>query len=418
MSDSASLNSFVGSFYQLPDRILLVPRKLEVPGHSPRNMNLHTSSTRVFQNKSSIDSQGVVDALKTLQEKIRKLELERKQAEKSCQKFSQDVQKGRHALFEEQASLQSQKCPIFSSTQTQQEKLEKLESDYLQLCTTQSLAEMKIASLEQKLLKEEHNHKLIQEKTDKLQREFDLNVKLSNSAAEEMNPKRQTKRTVKKKLRPKQSASPRRSRCKHVPFVTGTSTSPSHSVHANLQSILHMMKHHQPQLCEGVRELQRAGSGAKKSLQKSFSPDSRLKPPAESLGSLSDLLLALQDELGQMSFDQQELMQQIDAAEQWEHRLDLQRKLESLVARMEEKGAQITKVRKHQQAVKKLTTATRPCPAEHTDEAAAIRPPCPTPVRVKLQGKKVGAAQKSLQLLKETQKFRNCLKEQDFCWET
>ncbi|XP_034025125.1 centrosomal protein cep57l1-like isoform X2 [Thalassophryne amazonica] len=353
MSDSASLNSFVGSFYQLPDRILLVPRKLEVPGHSPRNMNLHTSSTRVFQNKSSIDSQGVVDALKTLQEKIRKLELERKQAEKSCQKFSQDVQKGRHALFEEQ-----------------------------------------------------------------LQREFDLNVKLSNSAAEEMNPKRQTKRTVKKKLRPKQSASPRRSRCKHVPFVTGTSTSPSHSVHANLQSILHMMKHHQPQLCEGVRELQRAGSGAKKSLQKSFSPDSRLKPPAESLGSLSDLLLALQDELGQMSFDQQELMQQIDAAEQWEHRLDLQRKLESLVARMEEKGAQITKVRKHQQAVKKLTTATRPCPAEHTDEAAAIRPPCPTPVRVKLQGKKVGAAQKSLQLLKETQKFRNCLKEQDFCWET
>lgn len=70
-----------------------------------------------------------------------------------------------------------------------------------------------------------------------------------------------------------------------------------------------MMKHHQPQLCERVSALQRSGCGAKKSLQKAFSPTSATLRKTErepeqaeqSLGSLSDLLLALQDELGQMS---------------------------------------------------------------------------------------------------------------------
>lgn len=80
------------------------------------------------------------------------------------------------------------------------------------------------------------------------------------------------------------------------------STSPSHSVHANVQSILHMMKHHQPQLCERVSALHRSGCGARKSLEKDFPPSSAsFRKPDQSLGSLSDLLLALQDELGQMS---------------------------------------------------------------------------------------------------------------------
>lgn len=87
------------------------------------------------------------------------------------------------------------------------------------------------------------------------------------------------------------------------------STSPSHSVHANMQSILHMMKHHQPQLCERVTALQRSGHGIRKNLQKAFPSssshphehDGELDQKLQPLGSLSDLLLALQDELGQMS---------------------------------------------------------------------------------------------------------------------
>lgn len=49
--------------------------------------------------------------------------------------------------------------------------------------------------------------------------------------------------------------------------------------------------------------------------------------------------------------EHQELVGQIDATQHREQRQDLQRELERLVARMEEKGAQITKLRKHQRTV-------------------------------------------------------------------
>lgn len=52
-------------------------------------------------------------------------------------------------------------------------------------------------------------------------------------------------------------------------------------------------------------------------------------------------------------------MGQIEATEHGEQRQDLQRELERLVARMEEKGAQITKLRKHQQTVCKQSGRTR-----------------------------------------------------------
>lgn len=49
--------------------------------------------------------------------------------------------------------------------------------------------------------------------------------------------------------------------------------------------------------------------------------------------------------------EHQELVEHIDATEEREQRQDLQKELERLVARMEEKGAQITKLRRHQQTV-------------------------------------------------------------------
>lgn len=185
-----------------------------------------------------------------------------------------------------------------------------------------------------------------------------------------------------------------------------------------------MMKHHQPQLCERVSALQRSGCAAKKSLQKDFSPSSTTcdKPDRdpqrvhESLDSLSDLLLALQDELGQMSFEHQELVHQIDAMQHGEQMQDLQRELERLVARMEEKGAQITKLRKHQQTVHKLTHPGAEDPT--TTKPSSIRPPVPSPVKAQKKGKKSRPTNNNLQLLRETQKFRNKLKQDDLCWET
>ncbi|XP_070782104.1 centrosomal protein CEP57L1 [Enoplosus armatus] len=480
--DSPSKNSYIGSYYQPPDRIL--PRQLELSAHSPIGMDPQVTGPQVSQTKPSIDSKAVVDALKTLQEKIRRLELERKQAERSYRQFSSDAQshqqvkasytvpsqpavslpetdssvrkeldsklqsaearckvlekqldymrkmvenakKERNALMENQASLQNEQ-PSSSNTQSQREKLEKLESECLKLSRTQTLAETKLSILEQKLLKEEHERKLVQEKADELRKELDINLRLSVPTSEEMKPKKKTKKTIKKTSRQSELASPSGPRHKKMPFVAGTSTSPSHSVHANIQSILHMMKHHQPQLCERVSSLHRSGCGAKKSLQKDFSPssttshkpDSEPKQADQSLGSLSDLLLALQDELGQMSFEHQELVGQIDTTQHREQRQDLQRELERLVIRMEEKAAQITKLRKHQQTVHKLTQS-QPCTEEHiAKKLSGIEPPVPSPVKAKQKAKKGGTTHNNLQLLRETQKFRNSLKQDDLSWET
>ncbi|KAM6992408.1 centrosomal protein CEP57L1 [Tautogolabrus adspersus] len=474
--DSPSKNSYIGSYYQPPDSILPKPRQVELTSHS-------SISPRMSQAKHNVDSKAVVEALKTLQEKIRWLEQERIQAEKSYREFSLDAQKHqqattshtvlsqsaasqpdtdssgrkeidsklqsaearckvlekqldymrkmvgnakreRNVLMQNQATLQNQQ-PSSSNSQSQQEKLAELESECLKLSRTQTLAEMKLSTLEQKLLKEEHERKLVQVKADELQKELKTNLRLSLQTSEEINPKK-TKRTIKKTPGQNELMSPSHPRHTKMPFVAGTSTSPSHSVHANVQSILHMMKHHQPQLCEHVSSLHRSGVGVKKSLQKHFDPsdntshkpDRKPQQADQPLGSLSDLLLALQDELGQMSFEHQELVGQIDAATDQKQRQDLQGELERLAARMEEKGAQITKLRKHQQTIKKLTQS-QSCTGEHTaKKLSGMKPPTPFPVKAKQKGKKGGTAHNNLQLLRETQKFRNSLKQDDLYWET
>ncbi|XP_029966103.1 centrosomal protein CEP57L1 isoform X2 [Salarias fasciatus] len=469
--DSPSKNSCIGSYYQPPDKILSVARHLEFPTHPAVTSDPHMSSP-----SPSIDSKAVVAALKTLQEKIKKLEVERKQAEKNYRQFCLDAQKHqqvtepaettttaaasrnetdsstrkkldskmrsaearcqvlekqlvymrrmvenakkeRNSLKQDQASLQQQTSS--SCSQTQREKLEKLESECLKLKKTQTVAEMKLAILEQKLLKEEHERKLVQEKAEELQREFDVSLRLSAQTTEETKPKRTKKTKKTSKHDEPVTGSPKQVR---FPFVAGTSTSPSHSVHANVQSILHMMKHHQPQLCERVSSLHR--SGAKKSLQKNFPSSASAarrpeSPPADQpLGSLSDLLLALQDELGQMSFEHQELVRQIDATERRDKRRDLEGELERLVTRMEEKGAQITKLRKHQQQIHKLTQSQRGAEEHYAKKPGGVKPPAPSPVTAKHRPKNGTTLQANRQLLRETQKLQSSLKQDDLCWET
>ncbi|CAG5927988.1 unnamed protein product [Menidia menidia] len=449
--DSPSKNSYIGSYYQPPDRIPSVSRQLKLPAHSSVSID-HTASP-LSQTTRNIDSKAVVDALKTLQEKIRRLELERTETEKSYIQYSHDSQKRqqvtasfsqtaanlpgpessvrkeldlklqsaearckvlekqldymrkmvenakkeRNVLMENQASLQGQQTSS-SSNRTQQEKLEKLESECQKLNRTQTAAEV-------------------------LQREIDVNLRLSMPATEETKPKKKTRNKTGKAFKKTELASGSPTH-KKMPFVAGTSISPSHSVHANLQSILHMMKHHQPKLCEQVSALHRSGCGARKSLQRDFSTSAAvsLKPDSlsvrTSLGSLSDILLALQDELGQMSFEHQELEQQIDAAQYGGHREDLKRDLERLVIRMEEKSAQISKLRKHQDAVHRLKQSQ-----SHDEDHTArplnwIRPPAPSPVKTKQKAKKGMMSQKNLQLLKESQKFRKSLQQNDLFWET
>ncbi|XP_033846465.1 centrosomal protein CEP57L1 [Periophthalmus magnuspinnatus] len=459
--DSPSRNSYIGSYYQPPDRMMYLPRRLDFPFHSVEDPP--TTSHHVSQSKSNIDSKAVVDALKTLQEKIRRTEVETsRHAEKSQQvsheaqnqqssilttlPITHNQQKQEHdgiircrilqkhlektkrsiervkreheTLLENRSTLQKEQ--FNTNIQLQKEKLERLESEYEKLSRTQTLAEMKLTMLEEKLKKEEHERKLVQEKAEELQREFDNTLRMS---PEETKIKKKNK--IKMTLKQSEQKSPICALTQKMPFVAGTSTSPSHSVHANVQSVLHLMKHHQPQLHERVSLLHRSVGAARKSLRKKASSsvlqrhNSESSESEQSLSSLSDLLLALQDELGQMSFEHLELMQQIDGTHDHKNRQDLKNELERLVTKMEEKGAQITKLRKHQQMIHKMAESQKHTSCcEEPLKTTMIHPLAPVPVKLKKRPQKQPSTPSNLQLLRETQQFRNSLKQSDLLWET
>ncbi|XP_029592919.1 centrosomal protein CEP57L1 isoform X2 [Salmo trutta] len=479
--DSPSKNSYIGSYYRPPDRLSPPSYVREAPAPLTKTaMNMQNITPQVYRSTPDAGSKAVIAALKTLQEKIHRLELERKQAEKNVKQFSQaahgyecsiapcnttetggsrkkervtplqsaearcqllekqldymrkmveNAEKDKNTLTEKQLSLQKQRLQNCSDAHTPLEKLEKLERDCLKLSKTQSVAERKIELLEKKLLEEEHERKLVQEKADELQRELETNLCLCPAVPDEVKSKKKSKNVSRKTSLVRQEApAPPCFPKNKLPFVAGTSTSPSHSVHANMQSVLHMMKHHQPHLCERVRSLRRSGSaGARRALHRA--PSTSTSPPGlagPALGSLSELLLALQDELGQMSFEHQELVCQIDATRCRDTREDLERELELLVKRMEEKGSQITKLRKHQQTVDKLKQNPQKPRRRATSEdgrakgGGGVRPLPPSPVKTTSRGgKRAGVSQEeNLQLLRETQRLCTSLKKDDITWET
>ncbi|NXY13800.1 CEP57 protein, partial [Atrichornis clamosus] len=88
-----------------------------------------------------------------------------------------------------------------------------------------------------------------------------------------------------------------------VPFVAGKSTSPSHSVAANVQHVLHLMKQHTKALCNR-RVVNDTPLAKPISTVHPASKTRRPSVPVESSSSqeeLSEVLLTLQDEFGQMS---------------------------------------------------------------------------------------------------------------------
>ncbi|XP_007255729.3 centrosomal protein CEP57L1 isoform X1 [Astyanax mexicanus] len=488
--DSPSKHSYVGSFYNPPEKMshqlcaTTVPVR---PDKVVKAVNLKKINAKTFQSDPEAGSRAVLAALKTLQEKMRRLELERKHAQRNVEQFSQaarqyasctaqtELQLGakekdssqrkelvsqlnsaeaRCSLLEKQLdymrrmveSAEREKIATVNKEERghqnersqpdlrfrdQLKKLERLENECLKLSNTQSEAERKIELLERKLLEEEHERKLVQEKAEELQRELAANL-VSLSAVETKSKKKKCKEKAlssKKSVRTEVSVPQCLPKAKRLPFVAGTSTSPSHSVNANVQSVLHLMKTRQPRLCEKVRGLQSRTEPPynRKSLHQA--PPSSDGAPA--LGSLSELLLALQDELGQMSFEHQELVRQIDETDQHKLRDDLERELDCLVGRMEEKAGQISKLRKHQQTVLKLSQSSpkqkqRPRRAASADGrnlaggGSGVRALPSSPVKASSsktqRHRKV--SQERLQLLKDTQKLRSSLREQDINWET
>ncbi|NXI74358.1 CE57L protein, partial [Anseranas semipalmata] len=443
--DSESKDGFIGSFLQPRDKMIPAPfayteskNLAAVGGDGPSIPN----------------NQAVVAALRTLQEKIHRLELERSQAEDNLCSLSIAAAQYKKALehdsykkdtahqelmqqrkdisvqlnaaqsrcsllekqldymrkmvssaelenkmfLEQQTQLQNEKDQNQVELHAKLEKLEVLEKECLKLTATQRIAEDKIKHLEEKLCKEEHQHKLIQDKAAQLQTGFEINRILMSSVSSENEPKKKNrKKTKNKKKNPamkKTHLSQFYVKAGVLPFVAGKSVSSSHSVSANVQR--------------------------QAALSKSVSSCSTSSTVTRSL---SDLLLAIQDELSQMSFEHQELLKQIQETQDSKVREDLEQKLSCLAKQMDVKGEQISKLKKHQTSVQKLKRKTQKLKQEaahvklkygNQKEAKEIT------VTVREGMSKSCAGQKSrssLQLLKNVQKLQSTLKKDDIMWE-
>ncbi|CAC5414277.1 CEP57 [Mytilus coruscus] len=436
----------------------------------------------------------VISALKNLQDKIRKLELERGAAEDNLKSLAIETNKYRDILQRDRDIEEPRQSTVskntqelesqLSSAETRSQLLEKqldymrkmvqnaesdrqdamvtnalmktkdryglsstelkdhdhkisdLEREHLKLTATQTLSENKIRELEEKLQEEKHHRKLLEEKAVELETMAATNRILMEADLDEPSSKSKPKRPAKKKKKVVAKSGKRhcsdptkhyRLNLAEIPFVAGTSLTPSHSVGGNVQRVLALMKSHNMALCSELSD-NRSSSPSSGSSNGSLNND------------LADLLLQLQDEFGQMSFEHQEISNEINEATDHKVREDLERELEALVCRMEAKSQQISKVRKHQQKLeeKKKKMKKRPNSAKQIDSKETTphtKSSCSNyssgngevevTTTIRTKGSNVGKVQVrphsghkvSLNVLKDMKKLQTTLRKDDLKWE-
>ncbi|XP_025861568.2 centrosomal protein CEP57L1 isoform X1 [Vulpes vulpes] len=408
--DSELMHSIVGSYLKPPERVIF-------PSFTQNNESSQTPHYANFEGTSpkmlhSPNSQALMLALKTLQEKIHRLELERTQAEDNLNILSREaaeykkaleketnernlahqelikqkkditiqlssaqsrctllekqleytkrmvlnVEREKNMILEQQAQLQREKEQDHMKLQAKLEKLDVLEKECFKLTTTQKTAEDKIKHLEEKLKEEEHQRKLFQDKASELQTGLEINRILMSSVA---NPKssREKKKSL-KKTRCLKEGPPQQiySKSGSLPIVAKKSSSASHSVNTSMQSLLQVTQHYGPHTHQKLTEPRCLYKPTRTTSQAKAEPsDSK---HSISIGdNLSELLMAMQDELDQMNMKHEELLNLLNQMKETEsHSVceDLECELEHLVKKMEVKGEQISKLIKHQENVRKL----------------------------------------------------------------
>lgn len=324
--------------------------------------------------------------------------------------------------------------PQFS---VQAEKINELEREHLKLTATQALAENKIRELESKLQEEQHHRKMIENKAAELE-SVAQSSRILMQAGNIDEPVPKAKKTKKKKKvvpskKPRTQPPPDygkhyRLNLAEIPFVAGKSSTPSHSVGANVQRVLSLMKSHNLALCTALNHVngQRSPSSSSGSSSGSVNND------------LADILLQLQDEFGRMSFEHQELSRQINEVKDPRLRDDLERELDSLVTRMEAKSQQISKLRRNQVKLvdkkkKKVTNKNKINSPESTPRSKSAsgstssyntngEVEVTTTIKTKGNTGKVhirptSAREVSLNVLKDMKKLQTTLRKDDVCWE-
>ncbi|XP_036758819.2 centrosomal protein CEP57L1 isoform X3 [Manis pentadactyla] len=402
--DSELMHSIVGSYLKPPERVF-VPSFTESDesAQTHRPVNLEVTSPKMLH---SPNSQALILALKALQEKIHRLELERTQAEDNLTVLSREAAQYKKALdsetnernlaqqklmkqkkdisaqlssaqsrcallekqlacakrmvlnaerekrmiLEQQAQRQREKEKDRLKLQAKLEKLNVLEKECFKLTTTQKTAEDKIKHLEGKLQEEEHHRKLFRDRAAELQTGLEINRILMSSVS---NPKRSKDKKASKKSKCLNKGPPQQiqSRFGSLPLVTEKSARAIHSMNVSVQTMQHC----------GPRGLQGPAQAAEPRCPRRptrAASQGAAVPDAEKSISmcdcLSELLIAMQDELDQMGLEHQELLNQMEETESGSVCEDIECELQHLVKKMEIKGEQISKLMRHQDNVRRL----------------------------------------------------------------
>ncbi|XP_027591427.1 centrosomal protein of 57 kDa isoform X2 [Pipra filicauda] len=427
---------------------------IEYPNYKPFiNSDLQRSPWKPVIPYPESHSRAIFSALKNLQEKIHRLELERFQAEENVKHLSRETADYKKVLSEQMEHKEHDKTEVSKKNQELASQLAAAESrcsllekqlDYMRKMIQHAENEKshllekqkKMKELEQKLWEEEHARKLVQEKAAELQTGLETNRLLIQAASPLLSPKakqprKKAKQTEKKcPIGSRSTVQPHYRLCLgDVPFVAGKSTSPSHSVAANVQHVLHLMKQHTKALCN--RHVVNDTPLAKPiSTACPASKSRRPSLPMESSSSqeeLSEVLLTLQDEFGQMSFDHQQLSKLIQEAPTTAVKEDLERELEALVGKMEAKADQISKVQRHRLQLERLK---RECKSKKTSAKPMKDSRFPVSevkvtTTVTTKGKNAGPikvkpgekSRKNLQLLRDMQTIQTSLQKDDISWD-
>ncbi|KAF4008832.1 hypothetical protein G4228_000699 [Cervus hanglu yarkandensis] len=395
------------------------------------------------------NSRAIFSALKNLQDKIRRLELERIQAEESVKTLSKETIEYKKVLDEQIQERENSKNEeskhnqeLTSQLLAAENKCNLLEKQLEYMRNMIKHAEMertsvlekqkKMQELEAKLRQEEQERKRMQAKAAQLQTGLEVNRLIYQDKATSCVPS--TKRIKKKKSKPPEKKGSRnyfaiqphyRLCLGDMPFVAGKSTSPSHAVVANVQHVLHLMKQHSKALCND-RVVSSIPLAKQVSSRNGKSKKSATPPSSSSVNEeLSEVLQTLQDEFGQMSFDHQQLAKLIQESPTVELKDNLECELEALVGRMEAKASQITKVRKYQAQLekqklekqKKELKATKKTLDEEGNSSSRSTTTGTTNKKDFAKPRPGEKSRKNLQLLKDMQSIQNSLQSNSLCWD-
>nr|XP_054542842.1 centrosomal protein CEP57L1 isoform X6 [Pan troglodytes] len=407
--DSELMHSIVGSYHKPPERVFVPSFTQNEPSQNCHPANLEVTSPKILH---SPNSQALILALKTLQEKIRRLELERTQAEDNLNILSREaaqykkalenetnernlahqelikqkkdisiqlssaqsrctllekqleytkrmvlnVEREKNMILEQQAQLQREKEQDQMKLYAKLEKLDVLEKECFRLTTTQKTAEDKIKHLEEKLKEEEHQRKLFQDKASELQTGLEISKIIMSSVSNLKHSKEKKKSSKKTKCIKRRPPWQICSKFGALPFVAEKVRGDKMKIVVQKNSCFVMRQHRDPHILQKPFNVTETRCLPKPSRTtswcKAIPPDS--EKSISICDNLSELLMAMQDELDQMSMEHQELLKQMKETESHSVCDDIECELECLLKKMEIKGEQISKLKKHQDSVCKL----------------------------------------------------------------